>query len=126
AQRRAGGPAQRKRLQAEPDAVEQPGPVAGKHDRRQQGRNPALSADARRLAVRRRHAAAGGPRRRLGRPDEGRDEPPAVRAHAGSGVEAEELSEVIMISTLALALLLSQDPKPAAKTVEERLKELVD
>lgn len=31
-----------------------------------------------------------------------------------------------MISTLALALLLSQDPKPAAKTVEERLKELVD
>jgi hypothetical protein len=31
-----------------------------------------------------------------------------------------------MIATLALALLLSQDPKPAAKTVEERLKELAD
>ena len=31
-----------------------------------------------------------------------------------------------MIVTLALALLLSQDPKPGARTVEERLKELVD
>jgi hypothetical protein len=31
-----------------------------------------------------------------------------------------------MIATLALMLVLSQDPKPAAKTVEERLKELAD
>lgn len=31
-----------------------------------------------------------------------------------------------MIATLALALLLSQDPKPATRTVEERLKELAD
>jgi len=31
-----------------------------------------------------------------------------------------------MLATLTLALLLSQDPKPAARTVEERLKELAD
>lgn len=31
-----------------------------------------------------------------------------------------------MMTTLALILLLAQDPKPAAKTVEDRLKELAD
>jgi hypothetical protein len=31
-----------------------------------------------------------------------------------------------MITTLALALILAQDPKPPAKTVEDRLKELAD
>jgi hypothetical protein len=31
-----------------------------------------------------------------------------------------------MMTTLALLLLLAQDPKPAAKTVEDRLKELAD
>jgi hypothetical protein len=31
-----------------------------------------------------------------------------------------------MMTTLALVLLLAQDPKPAAKTVEDRMKELAD